>query len=112
EVLASQRRVKFPWLYDLSWFVSQDLLCDVLLKNYGFDLRKKRSLTDLEKLCIRWCIENSVPFLNEKNRFFEIYKYEDFKEDIKLFLDFCKRHDLKPLDNLDAIFKQPSSKIY
>jgi len=112
EVLASQRRVKFPWLYDLSWFESQDHLCDLLLKNYGFDLRKQEDLSDLEKLCIRWCIENSVPFLNKDDTLLEIYKYEDFKADIHLFLDFCKRHDLKPLANLDKVYKQPSSKTH
>src|SRR5690606_25933121 len=105
-------RVKFPWLYDLSWFESQDFLCDLLLKNYGFDLRKQENPSDLEKLCIRWCIENSVPFLNEGNTAFEVYKYEDFKANIHLFLDFCKRHDLEPLANLDAVFTQPSSKTH
>lgn len=112
EVLASQRRVKFPWLYDLSWFESQDFLCDLLVKTYGYDLRKQQNLTDLEKLCIRWCIENSVPFLNDGDTAFEVYKYEDFRDDINLFLDFCSRHDLKPLANLDTVFKQPSSKTH
>ena len=112
EVLDSQRRVKFPWLYDLSWFEGQDSLCDLLLSTYGFDLRKQQDLSDLEKLCIRWCIENSVPFLNGEETAFEVYKHEDIKADINLFLDFCKRHNLKPLDNLETIFTQPSSKTH
>lgn len=112
DVLASQQRVKFPWLYDLSWFESQDNLCDLLLSTYGFDLRKQQNLSDLEKLCIRWCIENSVPFLNGEEAAFEVYKYEDIKADINLFLDFCKKHDLKPLNNLESIFTQPSSKTH
>ncbi|WP_394331528.1 sulfotransferase family protein [Psychroserpens damuponensis] len=112
DVLASQQRVKFPWLYDLSRFENQKALCELLLKTYNFDLNKQQNLSNLEKLCIRWCIENSVPFLNKKQADFEIYKYEDFKGDINLFKSFCKRYNLKPLDNLNTIFTQPSSKTH
>ena len=112
DVLASQQRVKFPWLYDLGCFIQQEELCDLVLKTYNFDLTKQQELNDLEKLCIRWCIENSVPFLNTNQASFEVYKYEDFKGDINLFKDFCKSYNLKPLDNLSTKFSQPSSKTH
>ena len=112
DVLASQQRVKFPWLYDLNFFLRQEVLCDLILRTYSFDLRKQQGLSNLEKLCIRWCIENSVPFLNNNQDVFEVYKYEDFKGDIDFFKSFCKRHNLKPLDNLNATFIQPSSKTH
>ncbi|MDW5290738.1 sulfotransferase family protein [Formosa sp. PL04] len=112
DVIASQQRVKFPWLYDLSWFKSQEELCDLLLKNYGFNLRNQHHLSDLDALCIRWCIENAVPLLHSDQAKFEIYKYEDFRDNINLFIDFCSRHDLKPLEDLSIKFTHPSSKTH
>ncbi|WP_179018596.1 sulfotransferase domain-containing protein [Winogradskyella forsetii] len=113
EVIASQQRVKFPWLYDLSWFQSQEDLCDLLLENYDFDIKKQNKISNLEKLCIRWCIENSIPFLqNDRTAAFEIYKYEEFKNNMNFFLEFCKLHNLKPLDDIETTFTNPSSKTH
>ena len=68
-------------------------------------------LSDFEKLCLRWCIENSVPFLN-KTQNFELLKYETVKGDIEVYLALCKTYGLKPLSNIRAVFKQPSSKTH
>ena len=53
DILASQRRVKFPWLYDLSWFQSQNELCELIKRTFGYDLRTQMKLSDFEKLCLR-----------------------------------------------------------
>ena len=111
DVIASQRRIKFPWLYDLTWFKSQDVLCEVIKINYNYDLRKAKELSDFEKLCLRWCIENSVPFLN-KDQNFELLKYETVKGNIEVYLNLCKKYGLKPLSNIKTVFNQPSSKTH
>lgn len=111
DVIASQSRVKFPWLYDLSWFKGQDDLCDIIKTNYGYDLREEKQVSDFETLCLRWCIENSVPFLNE-TRNVELLKYEIVKDDMGVYLNLCEKYGLKPLSNLNEAFKQPSSKTH
>lgn len=111
DVLASQQRVKFSWLYDLSWFESQDELCELIKTTYGYDLRKEKQLSDFEKLSLRWCIENSVPFLNENSNF-ELLKYENVNGNIEVYLNLCKRYNLKPLTNIQDVFEKPSSKTH
>lgn len=111
DVIASQNRVKFSWLYDLTWFMSQDGLCDLISTAYGYDLRKAKGLSDFEKLCLRWCIENSVPFLN-KTQNFELLKFETVKGNIEVYLELCRKYGLKPLSNIKEVFNQPSSKTH
>ena len=111
DVIASQCRVRFPWLYDLSWFKGQDELCNLIKTTYGFDMPDGKQLTDFEKLCLRWCVENSVPLV-DSNRNFELIKYETIKEDITIYLNLCKKYGLKPLSNIHEAFKQPSSKTH
>lgn len=111
DVIASQKRVKFPWLYDLSWFKGQDALCALIKTVYGYDLHEEKELSDFEKLCLRWCIENSVPFLNAEQNF-EVIAYETIKGDIEVYLNLCKKYGLKPLSNIKEVFKQPSSKTH
>lgn len=111
DVLASQCQVKFPWLFDLSWFKGQDELCDLIKTTYGYDLNEERILSDFETLCLRWCIENSVPFL-KKNPKFEVLKYETLKGNIEVYFNLCKKYGLKPLSNIHDVFKQPSSKTH
>ncbi|MBU2929548.1 sulfotransferase family protein [Winogradskyella psychrotolerans] len=113
DVIASQQRVKFPWLYDLSWFKSQDVLCDLIWEHFNFNLKQQNDLSAHEKLCIRWCIENSIPLLRYKSdEAFELIKYEDVNNNIDFFLEFCKRYDLKPLITIETAFKNPSSKTH
>ncbi len=111
DVVASQSRVKFPWLYDLSWFQKQHVLCDLIKTTYGYDLCEELPVSDFEKLCLRWCIENSVPFLSKKQNF-EFLKYEDVKGNIEVYLNLCKTYHLEPLLNIHEVFKQPSSKTH
>ena len=111
DVLASQQRVQFPWLYDLSWFQKQDTLCSLLQTEYGFDIQATENLTNLEKLTIRWCIENAIP-LQKGEQSFEVYKYENLKADITLFLQICNTYHLKPFANIQEVYTQPSSKTH
>lgn len=111
DVLASQQRVKFSWLYDLSCFKAQDELCGLIKSVYGYDLSKEKQLSNFEKLSLRWCIENSIPFHNE-NTNFEVLKYETVKADIEVYLKFCKKQGIEPLANINDVFKQPSSKTH
>lgn len=111
DVIASQSRVKFPWLYDLSWFRSQNELCDLLTIHFGYNLRSETQLSDFEKLCLRWCIENSIPFISDAHHF-ELLKYETVKDDIEVYLNLCKKYGLKPLSNIAEAFKKPSSKTH
>lgn len=111
DVIASQSRVKFPWLYDLSWFKSQDDLCHLIKSTYDFDMSQDENLSNFERLCLRWCIENSVPFLNSSQNF-QFIKYEAIKSNIQVYLELCEKFNLKPLSNIDDVFNQPSSKTH
>ena len=111
DVLASQQRVQFPWLYDLRFFQQQDALCHYVETEYGLDLRATQNLSNLEKLSLRWCLENAIP-LQAPNLSFDVYKYEDLKADIGLFLQLCKTHQLEPLNNIQELYSQPSSKTH
>jgi len=111
DVIMSQKRVNFPWLYDLSWFKNQDHLCRMIKDTYGYDLREDKKLSAIEKLSLRWCIENSVPFLNDSVHF-RVLKYESIKEDVNLFLDICRAYNLDPVSDILEVFKQPSSKTH
>ena len=56
KVIASQHRVKFPWLYDLSKFQSQPELVNFIKLNTDFDITSG-SFNTIETLAIRWCVE-------------------------------------------------------
>lgn len=112
EVLLSQSRVKFPWLYDLTHFENQEHLVQGLKEKFDFTFGKEFS--DLEKLTIRWCIENcelaqiksngEIPFLK--------IKYEELLGDINYFKEICQLFNLEPLHNIEEIYTRPSSKTH
>ena len=54
EVIDSQRRVKFPWLYDLSRFQKQEKLVTYVKERFQFDLNSTKALTDLQRSL--WCV--------------------------------------------------------
>ena len=43
---------------------------------------------------------------------FDCYKYEDLKADLGLFLQLCKTYQLEPLNNIQELYSQPSSKTH
>ncbi|WP_461599627.1 sulfotransferase domain-containing protein [Winogradskyella sp.] len=114
DVILSQNRVKFNWLYNLNHFKRQKPISEVLDSKYNFNWNAVDTYTEIEILALRWCLENKVVFdLHETdNSNFTIVKYEDLKSDINLFYDLCKTYDLKPLSNLEELYGRPSSKTH
>lgn len=114
DVLHSQQRVKFPWLYNLEHFKSQQDLVKLIQNTYGLDLNEPKEYTPLEVLTIRWCIENAVPLhlQQAESTNYKVLKYEDLYNDINVFLDLCKELDLEPLKNIEEVYKRPSSKTH
>ena len=114
DVIQSQQRANFPWLYDLSRFVAQDKLVELIEKHYSFNLNDYKQYSPIQILCIRWCIENELTLnvfglYENKSR---VLKYEDLIKDIKNFYDLCDYFDLKPVGQIESIYKKPSSKTH
>src|SRR5690606_880062 len=115
DVIASQQRVKFPWLYNLEHFKNQKELVQTIKELFNFDLLEDtKSITPIETLTVRWCLENVLPLqvwepYQYKHR---IIKHEDLRNDIQIFIDLCKEFDIKPLENIDKEYKRPSSKTH
>ncbi len=114
DVILSQNRVKFNWLYNLNHFKRQKPITEVLESKYNFSWDEADGYSEIEILSLRWSIENKVVFdLHESdNSNLKIVKYEDLKSDINLFYDLCKTYDLKPLSNLEELYSRPSSKTH
>ncbi len=114
DVIRSQQQVKFPWLYDLSHFVKQDKLVNLILEVFNYDIREFHKLSDVEVLALRWCIENVIP--NELNKDYskevEIVRYEDLIQNTDVFYKLCDTLKLEAVDNLEQYYKQPSSKTH
>lgn len=114
DVLHSQQRVKFPWLYDLSYFKDQPKLISLLKNQFDFDFEEKTSYSDLEILTIRWCIENEVLINLQKpyNKNFRVILYEDLRKSPELFIELCNFFKLKSLENIIERYNLPSSKTH
>ncbi|MBN2478039.1 sulfotransferase family protein [Candidatus Micrarchaeota archaeon] len=114
EVLHSQNRVKFDWLYDLSRFLQEEELVEIVQDNYGLDLSRYREFSELEKLCLRWCLENVIPLqLKEAYPFkSEVVRHEELKKDISVFYELCGKYDLEPQKDLQEKYGLPSSKTH
>lgn len=115
DVLASQQRVKFPWLYNLEHFKNQKELLNIVKEQFDFDLLEDtKDITPLEALTVRWCLENVLPLqvwepYHYKHR---ILKHEDLRNDIQVFLNLCKEFHIEPLANIENEYKRPSSKTH
>jgi hypothetical protein len=114
DVIHSQSRVKFPWLYDLSHFVEQDQLRQLIWEQCHYDISNYKQLDDVEILALRWCIENVLPLevLKNKNPMFKMVRYEALRSDIQEFKSLCDTFDIVPVENLESRYKQPSSKTH
>jgi hypothetical protein len=114
DVIHSQQRVRFPWLYDLSHFKNQSDLVNIIDKEFNFNIIETDHFTELETLTLRWCIENMMPLhLNQKNnQKVNLIKYEDLKNNISLFYELCEMFNMKPLKDIEIKYKQPSSKTH
>ena len=113
DVIVSQQRVKFPWLYSLDHFKNQEDIT-LILKNFGFDWQELEKFSEVEVLCLRWCIENAIILKKQKSlsQNFKIIQYEKLKSDINLYLSICNEFNLKPLKNIEAVYVKPSSKTH
>ncbi len=114
DVLHSQQRVKFPWLYDVSHFQKENELVVLLQNHFNFDISNISHYSPLQILTIRWCIENAIP-LNIQNDFpnkYRMIKYEELRNDMELFKELCEYFNVKPVDNLKEYYKIPSSKTH
>ena len=114
DVLASQQRVKFPWLYNLDYFRNQIDLVTLIKEEFNFDLKQTKNFFPIELLTIRWCLENVLPL-----QIFEPYQYkhrivrhEDLRDNINIFLDVCTEFNLKPIDKIEMEYIRPSSKTH
>ncbi len=114
DVVFSQNRVKFSWLYDLTHFKKQEHLTRILEHKYSFQWKELDSFNDIEILTLRWCIENKVIFdlspTNQNN--FIVLHYEELKADINIYYDLCKTLNIKPLSNIEDVYSKPSSKTH
>ena len=114
DVIRSQQQVKFPWLFDLSRFTSQDKLVGLIQDKFNYDIKDYKHLSKLEVLTLRWCIENVIPIetlpSNKNSR--TVVKYEDLVANIKEFYSLCDKYDIKPIKNLENYYKLPSSKTH
>ncbi|WP_324310703.1 sulfotransferase family protein [Xanthomarina sp.] len=115
DVLSSQQRVKFPWLYNLDHFKSQNDLVAMVKEQFNFDLLKDtEDMTPLEVLIVRWCLENVLPLqvLEPYQYKHRVLKHEDLRSDIQVFLNLCKEFNLEPLSNIEKEYARPSSKTH
>lgn len=112
-VVFSQNRSRFPWLFNMENFKQQPELLQLLKEEYDFSFEQKE-FSKLEILTIRWCIENleifnpkpiaSVPYL--------FVKYEDLIGNVDLFKSICKQFNMEPIANIDEVYTRPSSKTH
>jgi hypothetical protein len=114
EVIKSQQKVKFPWLYDLSHFANQEPLISLIKSKFDIDLTKCNDLSDLEKLTLRWCIENVLPLevFESYTTHIKVIRYEELTSDTEVFFNICDEFNLEPISNLEDFYNKPSSKTH
>lgn len=114
EVIESQLKVRFPWLINLKCFASQPKLVTLISSNFELDITKYDHFTEVEKLAIRWCIENVIPLeiLSPYISNSKVIRYEDLISDIQVFYDLCHKFDLDYVDSIENIYRHPSSKTH
>lgn len=114
DVIESQLRVRFPWLYDLSRFQTQIRLVDLVRDRYDFDLENVHILDDIEKLAVRWCLENIVALEIQKHNSirYKIVKFEEMRNNKDEYVQICNEFSLQRVSNIDVIYDKPSSKSH
>jgi len=114
DVIKSQQRVKFPWLFNLNHFAAQESLVNLVQDKFDFNLTDNRIYDEVEQLTIRWCLENIIPLKVQEPRQYksQLVKHEDLRNDVNVFLELCKNFDLEPVNNIEKEYKRPSSKAH
>ncbi len=109
DVIASQMRVKFPWLFDLEHFKNQPRLVRQIKEQFDYNLLESKLSSEIETLTLRWCIENcELEPVSETNKI----KYESLCGNVLVFRDMCLKYNLVSIKNLDEQFSKPSSKTH
>jgi hypothetical protein len=115
DVIKSQQRVRFPWLYDLSYFLKQDDLRQLLADKYQVDIEDYINKSEVEILALRWCIENVVVIEDlkaDQSDSYDILKHEDLRADVQVYKDLCATLGIEILATIDKEYKKPSSKAH
>ncbi|MCB0457407.1 MAG: sulfotransferase family protein [Flavobacteriaceae bacterium] len=114
DVIESQQRVQFPWLYDVSRFQKDNKLMAFVKEQYAFDLSGIDSMSPVEKLTVRWCLENVIPFsFSEiKSPTYKVIPFEELRNNKELFLEICHEFKLEVTPHIDKIYENPSSKAH
>lgn len=87
---------------------------ELVKEKFIFDITNIDSLLPLEKLPIRWCLENVLPLQVFKPMQYNqrIVRHEDLRNDINIFLDLCKEFNLVPINDINNEYKNLSSKTH
>lgn len=114
DVIESQKRVNFPWLYDFSFFLEQKHLVEIVKEKFDYDLEQIDNQSDTEKLAVRWCLENVIPLQGEESlpENYYVIKHEDLRNDINVYKSLCANLNLEVVGNLEKEYKKPSSKAH
>lgn len=114
EVIASQQRVKFPWLYDLNHFENQKDLVALVKKEFNYDISQWRELSPTEILALRWALENCLPLKNKASfgTSYKVVSHQKLRNDPALFRSLAKEVDFDVVDQLDSRYGKPSSKAH
>lgn len=112
--IKSQQRANFEWLTDLSIYAEQALLVDLVWNRFHFDINTYKTLTQLEQLALRWCIENALPLevLEPYKGKHKIVQYEKLYKNPEVYLNLCNYFNFEPISNYQTIITQPSSKTH
>lgn len=114
DVIKSQKRVSFPWLYDFSYFLKQAHLVKLVKEKFDYELKQIDQKSDTEKLEVRWCLENVIPLevdeIPSKN--YHVIKHEDLRQNINIYKNLCADLNLEVVINLENEYKKPSSKAH
>ncbi len=114
DVIESQQRVQFPWLYDLSSFQKEEKFVSLVNKKYGFDIKNLSKLSKIEILALRWSLENivSLELLENKSNTYRVVQFEELRNNKEAYINICNEFNMQILPNIDAVYERPSSKAH
>jgi len=114
DVIHSQQRVRFPWLYDLSHFQKQEEFVAMVNSLYKINLKEIDNYSEIQVLALRWCLENVIPLQVKPPYAFKakVVYHEELRNDIQQFRDLCEYFNLEPIQDLSKKYNLPSSKTH
>lgn len=106
-VVESFLRVKFPWAFDVSRLLQQGAFQEM----YGIPLKKLQAVagSDVEKLMVRWVVENGYLLANADHLKIHIVYYEDLRVNpVNQIKRICRKVGIDVVDNLAELVSKPS----